>query len=232
MHFLSKYRFIVVGHRGLPSMRLENTLESFDAAFRAGLPAVELDVQHSSDGVPVVFHDFDLTRLAGRNEKISDLKWEELSKIKLETNARIPRLDEVLSQFKEHNFFIEIKVEKFGQREMKLTEDVAEMIINNDMKEQVVLISFEKQVLKYIHDHYDDMITGLDFESPEEVQYALETDVALPYHGLVDDVFEQISMKQVIPWTVDSQEIAKHLKEIGCKGIITNVGDRMMGLME
>jgi glycerophosphoryl diester phosphodiesterase len=56
---------IVVAHRGASAAYPENTLESFLAAAEAGAEAVELDVRLSADGVPVVVHDPELSRVAG-----------------------------------------------------------------------------------------------------------------------------------------------------------------------
>lgn len=49
--------FLVIAHRGSPREAPENTLPSFMAALEAGPDYIELDYFHSSDGVPVVFHD-------------------------------------------------------------------------------------------------------------------------------------------------------------------------------
>lgn len=58
-----------IAHRGLHDMNdavWENTLPAFARAADAGY-AIECDVHLSSDGVPVIFHDKDLQRLAGAN---------------------------------------------------------------------------------------------------------------------------------------------------------------------
>lgn len=52
----------VIGHRGAAAHAPENTLASFAKAKDCGAPWVELDVQLSADGVPVLFHDDDLDR--------------------------------------------------------------------------------------------------------------------------------------------------------------------------
>lgn len=57
-----------IGHRGAGSARrtdrsekvLENTVDSFNYAFKKGADMVELDVQISKDKVPVVYHDFNV----------------------------------------------------------------------------------------------------------------------------------------------------------------------------
>ncbi len=50
-------RPLLFAHRGLNRRFLENTFESFEAAARAGIPGIELDVHLTRDGALVVFHD-------------------------------------------------------------------------------------------------------------------------------------------------------------------------------
>jgi glycerophosphoryl diester phosphodiesterase len=52
----------VIGHRGIAASAPENTLAGFRRAAVLGVAMVELDVQLTSDGVPVVFHDDGLER--------------------------------------------------------------------------------------------------------------------------------------------------------------------------
>src|ERR1041384_3086855 len=53
---------LIIGHRGYAAKAPENTLPSFKLALEAGVDLVELDYQHSKDGVPMVFHDRFLDR--------------------------------------------------------------------------------------------------------------------------------------------------------------------------
>jgi glycerophosphoryl diester phosphodiesterase len=55
----------LVAHRGYPSRYPENTLVGIEAALRLGAKYVEVDVQLSADGEPVLFHDRDLMRICG-----------------------------------------------------------------------------------------------------------------------------------------------------------------------
>nr|WP_246256129.1 glycerophosphodiester phosphodiesterase family protein [Isoptericola halotolerans] len=48
---------VVVAHRGYGAVAPQNTLAAFEAAWRAGAQALELDVRLSADGVPVIIHD-------------------------------------------------------------------------------------------------------------------------------------------------------------------------------
>lgn len=84
-------------HRGLHGPGVpENSLAAFRAAIEAGY-AIELDVQHSADGEPMVFHDYDLLRMAGSEGFIADLTLAEIAKLRLgKTEECIPTLQEVL----------------------------------------------------------------------------------------------------------------------------------------
>jgi glycerophosphoryl diester phosphodiesterase len=53
---------LLLGHRGLSSKHLENSLEAFRAALAVGMDGFELDVQPSRDGVCMVLHDETLDR--------------------------------------------------------------------------------------------------------------------------------------------------------------------------
>lgn len=57
---------LVVGHRGASGVRPENTMVAFAEAVRLGADGVELDLQLTADGVPVVYHDRTLGKIGGR----------------------------------------------------------------------------------------------------------------------------------------------------------------------
>lgn len=72
--WLFKTNQLEAGHRGsgsgrrmdLPGELLENTIASFNYAHRHGADMCELDVVVSADGVPVVYHDFDVDAVAAQ----------------------------------------------------------------------------------------------------------------------------------------------------------------------
>ena len=84
-------------HRGLHNDKIpENSLTAFERAIDAGF-GIELDVQLSRDGEVMVFHDYSLERMTGRNAKLAELTAAELSELRLGgTDERIPRFDELL----------------------------------------------------------------------------------------------------------------------------------------
>ncbi|MGN0330147.1 MAG: glycerophosphodiester phosphodiesterase family protein [Kineothrix sp.] len=86
-------------HRGLHengSDAPENSMKAFEKAVQGGY-GMEMDVQLSKDGIPVIFHDFTLKRLCGVPGKIKDYTYRELQQFRLfRTEERIPALKDVL----------------------------------------------------------------------------------------------------------------------------------------
>jgi glycerophosphoryl diester phosphodiesterase len=68
----------VVAHRGETFGAPENTLAAFELAAARGADAVELDVQVSRDGVPVVIHDRHLDRTTDGFGPVRSRTWAEL----------------------------------------------------------------------------------------------------------------------------------------------------------
>src|SRR5688572_32497034 len=100
---------LVLGHRGASALATENTLDAFRRARDDGADGVELDVMRCATGEVVVFHDDDLTRLAGRPGRIDHIAWSELAGVSLTRGGRIPLLDEVLEELPDLVVNVELK---------------------------------------------------------------------------------------------------------------------------
>lgn len=85
-------------HRGLHG---RGTPENSRAAFRAAIDAghgIELDVQASADGQAIVFHDYDLARLAGAAGRLAELDAADIcAHLLAGTDEAIPALPEILA---------------------------------------------------------------------------------------------------------------------------------------
>ncbi|HVF40493.1 MAG TPA: glycerophosphodiester phosphodiesterase family protein, partial [Gemmatimonadaceae bacterium] len=104
----------VIGHRGARAHAPENTIESFAQAVAAGAEAIEFDIRLSADGVPVVFHDPQVSRTTDGTGEVKRMTFAELRE--LDAGARytpdggktypyagmghrIPSLEEVIEAF-------------------------------------------------------------------------------------------------------------------------------------
>ena len=148
----------VVGHRGFAARYPENTLPGFRAAISIGVDAVELDVQLSGDGIPVVIHDDTLDRTTTSKGALADRDFKELAGISghypqkyAEQFFPLPlqSLEQTCSALAELNtkVFIEIKKESIGLRGR---EAFLESVLQTSsiLGEQRYIISFDAEILR------------------------------------------------------------------------------------
>ncbi len=118
-------------HRGLHGEGVpENSLKAFRLAAEAGY-GIELDIQLSSDREVMVFHDYTLCRMTGREGKLSEFTSDELSKLSLDgTDEHIPRFREVLELVDgKVPLLVELKGEDFST---ELCVRAAELLLEYD----------------------------------------------------------------------------------------------------
>ena len=90
---------VAYAHRGLHGPGVpENSPAAIAAAMARGM-GIECDVQRSSDGVAMVFHDWELDRLTAASGRVRDFSSDQLGRITLSGgNDTIPTLRQVLDQ--------------------------------------------------------------------------------------------------------------------------------------
>jgi glycerophosphoryl diester phosphodiesterase len=100
---------LAFAHRGGAAAGDENTTVAFGRAVEMGYTYLETDVHATADGVVVVFHDDTLDRLLGRPGRVRDVRWADLSALRVGGVAAVPRLDEVLEAWPNVRFNIDMK---------------------------------------------------------------------------------------------------------------------------
>lgn len=136
-----------IAHRGLHDLSSpENSLAAFQKAIDLGYP-VELDVQASLEGIPVVFHDRLLDRLTALEGPVSHQTLETLEKTPLlDSDQTIASLDTVLSLIAgQVPLLIEIKSDT---PYVSLTKAVVEVL--KDYQGRYTLQSFDPRVVNLI----------------------------------------------------------------------------------
>lgn len=109
MSFLDGRPPRVIAHRGLALDAPENTLLAFLRALSAGATHLETDIHASADGVAVVAHDPDLSRVAGRAVQVAQLTLAELRRVDLGHGQAFCSLAEALDAFPHARFNIDVK---------------------------------------------------------------------------------------------------------------------------
>lgn len=94
-----------VGHRGDPYLLRENTLPSLRSAISRGADGVEIDVQVTRDGVPVLLHDATLKRLWEHDRPLKELTRIEVADV---TGDEVPTLADALRELAGHRVMIDL----------------------------------------------------------------------------------------------------------------------------
>ncbi|ASA20637.1 glycerophosphodiester phosphodiesterase [Paenibacillus donghaensis] len=161
-----------VAHRGFSGKAPENTLAAVRMAI--ALPYVrwmEIDVQLSRDGVPVVIHDFSLDRTTNGHGKVKNMDWEQIRRLDAGSwkgrafrGERVPSLDEVLS-LASGRLRLNIELKTWGDLYPGLEQAVIELVNSKGMRDEVVLTSFDTTSLERVKEIDPRIRTGLIFDS-------------------------------------------------------------------
>ncbi len=155
---MDKFKEVKYAHRGLhDATKAENSMSAFAAAKEMGF-GIELDVRLSKDGELVVFHDDNLTRVAGIDGKVIDFTAEELSKMSLSGTADgVPTFREVLDLI---DGAVPLVIEiKMNGDEKGVSEKLMEII--EGYKGDYVVESFNPIALKVVRKMRPDILRGI-----------------------------------------------------------------------
>lgn len=100
---------IIISHRGAAGLAPENTLEGIDAAKKAGVDSIEIDVRLTRDKKLVLFHDQSMYRLAGKAVNISDMTLKEVNTTSTHSGHPIPTLEEALEHIGKTPVYLDCK---------------------------------------------------------------------------------------------------------------------------
>lgn len=146
-------------HRGLHGDQIpENSLPAFAGACERGY-GIELDVQLSSDGVIMVFHDDTLIRMTGVEGRLCDYTREQLQQMHLGgSKETVPTLDEVLDTVGGRvPLLIELKGESAGGADV-LCETLTRRL--DAYRGAYCVESFNPVILSWFRKHRPDIVRG------------------------------------------------------------------------
>ena len=243
-------RPLIFAHRGGAKLAPENTLPAIDNGMALGSDGLEIDVQLSADGIPVVIHDHTLDRTTDRSGPVSALTAAELARVdagyRFEIDGKhpfrgqgigVPLLDEVLAK---HQTRVIIEM-KGGQPE--LARAVAASIRKADALDRICVGSFYQGSIDAIRAASPAIVTSA---SQEEARWTLHRSwvrwpwiSAQPYfafqvpehagrmrvvsRAFVRQVHKQGHVLQV--WVVNEREDIRRLLDWGVDGIISDRPD-------
>lgn len=236
-------------HRGCCTLYPENTLEAFIAAAELdGITGIELDIQLTSDGEMVVFHDENLRRVTHIDRNVRGCTLAEIKNIAIPANdgkyCSIPTLEEVLVMMKPYcesrGILINIELMTSVIRYDGIESKAYEIVRKYGMEQYIVWSSFLAESVDIIKKIDQDAKTAVLAMSIEEcISMARDTaaDALHPYiGGLVYALPQDMQGMPVRAWNGDEPFFndgrplkEAHLEEYryyGATDIFTNIPEK------
>lgn len=223
---------LLIAHRGASARAPENSLEAFHRAVADGADGVELDARCCATGEVVVFHDDDLTRLAGRRERIDELSWRVLREVRLGGGVGIPSLAEAFEACGPDLLVnVELKVSRRKRAETaRLVEGVVQVIARTfgGRAPRVLVSSFSLAVVKRWRRRCPQVQAAWIFHrNPRADLAALAGGLYAvhPQHRLcrADRVASWRDLGLAVhAWTIDDPASLRALAALGVDGLVTN----------
>lgn len=244
---------VILGHRGAPRRRPENTVESIEAAIAGGADGVEIDARLTADGHVVVWHDPAIGDGKGgelliKETPLSVLRRVDVSAVAKSSGYRSPTrlatLDEAIEAAAGHILDIELKnlpVEPLPDNEHLLPAKVAASI--DGLDESVIVSCFWTNALDAFKAVAPAFRTGWLLPpsvTPADVAPLATTkgyNALLPegnalgpggWGGLDEMHHEGLA---VWAWTIDDEAKARELIGYGVDGLISNEPEKIVSLI-
>ncbi|MFF0828548.1 glycerophosphodiester phosphodiesterase [Brevibacillus sp. NPDC003359] len=233
---------ICMAHRGWSGKAPENTMTAIRLALaEPAIKGMEIDVQLTRDGVPVLIHDFTLERTTNGRGLVMDHTLAELRELDAGSwfgdkfaGERIPTLEEVLIAVK-GRCTLNIELKATSDMYPGIAEKVLALVEKHGMKQEVYLTSFDHDLIRHVRTLDQEVQTGLIvYGRPvlmlEQMEAAGATILSMGYPFLTRELTVAAIEKgfKVIVWTLDDP---KHIREVISwhpqVQICTNHPDRM-----
>lgn len=234
----------VVAHRGNSSVAPQNTLAAFEAAWRSGADAIEVDVHRTRDGRVVVIHDDSVDATTDGTGRVADLDADRLRALDAGSwfspayaGQRVPTFEEVLG-FLVARPGVDLLLELKGPWSAEEAAELIGPVLDAGLGDRVLVQSFWPETVAALAVAAPTVRRGLLVMGPSDdlVERCLDLGVsACNPHGwlLVQhrDLLRRLQAAgmQVMVWTLDEPEQWAAATAAGVDAIITDRPDRLAG---
>lgn len=242
---------LIIGHRGDSSHAPENTLAAIRLAMDVGADGVEFDVRLAKDGVPVVIHDTDLKRVAGRDLRVHQLTSNELGQLDVGswfnaafpdraqqafTRQTVPRFERVLELVSESakSIYVELKTE--ASTRDQLIVECSKLLRHSSVLPKIIVKSFDLEAINAVRNELPTARTAALFEPSAKTLLSRRanlvdtatsyraTDISLHWSLVNRGVMEaaECAGMRLTVWTVEHPRWVNKALDMGIAALITN----------
>ena len=253
-------KFLVIAHRGGPSLGPESTLYTFRKAVKLGVDVLEMDVRSTRDGQLIILHDDTVSRTTNATGPVQNYTLVDLKKLDAahrwspdngqtfplrNKGIQIPTLPEVFKAFPQTKLNLEIK-----EARSSTIQSLCRLIRDHQMTNSVVVASFETDSLKEFRRLCPQVATSAGASEAQlffglqkvylEAVYSPDAQVLQVPEALGDlkivnkrfiDAAHARNMRVQV-WLVNDVTSMQRLLELGLDGIMTDYPQRLLELLK
>lgn len=226
---------LLIGHRGVPSLEDENTLESAKKAVSLGADIVENDIYITKDNHLVIMHDPMVDRTTNGRGYIEQMTLAEVKQLSTRRGHRVPTLAEYFQAFRDNKrmvHFIEIK-----SGNDKVIPELKKEIEKYQIEDQVVAISFHVAQIQRMKSQLPEYTTGFlvgKVDRTDNVNADVKTLMAATqrhsstfnssYENITPALLEAAKHRGITvwPWTFRKESVFKQYYLSGLYGLTTD----------
>jgi glycerophosphoryl diester phosphodiesterase len=233
---------LVIAHAACKGHAPENTLAGIAAALKLGADGIEIDVQASADGIPVLMHDATVDRTTDGSGGVSKLTLAELRRLDAGSRQfegrfrgeKIPTLAEVLELVRGQALLVmEIKQPQIEEAILKVVRDLdalADCAVDSFFPEIVAKVRQLEPRLPAA------LLTGAqdDWEAFFAFALSLNAQGVAVLHSAVDAALAhraRLRKLALSTWTANEPDDMRRLVEFGVDAITTDYPDRLRSLL-
>lgn len=228
-------RPLIISHAACGGHAPENTLAGIRKAIELGSEAIEIDVQASADGMPVLMHDLTVDRTTNGSGAIAELTLEQLRALDV-SGEPVPTLAEVLDLTK-GNVLLVIEIKQPG-----IEEHIARVVHEMEALDGVMAWSF-----------FPDALEGMRAAEPKVPRALLIGGESMPkwakirasavklgvqgvsvFNPSVDEGVAEDCRRRglaLYTWTPDSTREIERLVRLGVDGVCSNFPDKIVSVL-
>lgn len=253
-------KFLVIAHRGGPSLGPESTLYTFRKAVKLGVDVLEMDVRSTRDGQLIILHDDTVSRTTNATGPAQNYTLVDLKKLDAahrwspdngqtfplrNKGVQIPTLPEVFEAFPQTKLNLEIK-----EARSSTIQSLCRLIRDHQMTSNVVVASFDTDSLKEFRRLCPQVATSAGASEARlffglqkaylEAAYSpvvqvLQVPEALGDLRIVNKRFIDAAHARnmrVQVWLANDVTSMQRLLELGVDGIMTDYPQRLMEVLK
>lgn len=228
-------------HRGACAYAPENTIPAFELTLKMGVDGVEIDVQRTADGQLVVIHDETINRTSNGVGRVVDLTLEELRRCDFTNgfagrrNVKIPTLHDALDVFRGTDITVNVELKNNIEMYPGMEHEVVHAVNEMGMGGQVLYSSFNHFSLANLRgsvarENIALLLTDGIYDPWAYADWFGAGALNPDYRALQQPSYVWLAHERGIKinaWTVNKDEDAIRLRDLGVDSIMTDFPDRV-----